>query len=178
MYSEDMNSGATAMTRTKVSAPTQWLLDNYALYGDVIHYGEGKAFQDTEAIGNLEGVDSVFGYDPNSIIPDHRTRPVGCLWDYSVSNYVLNTLTLDDREEALIDQFVSSLSSVITVRIDKVKGTPFQDGVSTSKGTFQAQLTAAEWIAWMVTTLNYRGFTFRRIMILNQTRSYLMLEVL
>ena len=160
-----MNSGATAIARTKVSAPTQWLIDNHYVYGDVLHFGEGKAFLDTEAIASLPNVDSVYAYDPNSYDPRKRTLPLGCPFHYAVCNYVLNTLTPQDREDAFYKAFLSATYAIYTVRLDKVAGEPMFDGVVTKRGTFQAQLKAEEWITWFYDAIRTRMFADYRVKI-------------
>lgn len=170
-------SGATAIARTKVSAPTQWIVDHAYVWGDVLHFGEGKAFLDTEAIASLPNVDSVYAYDPNSYDPRKRTLPLGCPFHYAVCNYVLNTLTPAEREDAFIDGFLKSAYSIWTVRLDKVDGDPVFDGVQTKRGTFQTQLKAEDWIVWFYDVIRTRMFADYRVKILRKTRSYLMVEV-
>lgn len=165
------------MTRTKVSAPTRFLIDNYYVFGKVLHYGEGRAFHDTAALADLPNVDKVDAYDPNSPDPDKQVMPSGCTYDHVVSNYVLNTLTPAEREEAFVNGFLKGSYSIWTVRLDKVAGDPMFDGVLTRRGTFQAQLRADEWIVWFYDTLHARMAGRYRVKILNKTRNYLMVEV-
>lgn len=171
-----MNSEKTAIARTKVSAPTQWLLDNDKLDGNVLHFGEGKAFQDTAAIQNAPNVDMVVAYDPNSYNPLKRQLPDE-VFNYVVCNYVLNVLTENERHPALCDAYTHASTLYVTVRLDKVKGEPYQDGVITSKGTFQAQLTAAEWALWIINSLYAQLGYMPSVMVLHGTRNYLMFEV-
>ena len=177
LYSEDMNSGATAIARTKVSSPVQWLIDHNYLYGQVCNFGEGKAFLDTEAMGNLPEVDECHAYEPNSPIVSKHLLPMGCQFDYVVANYVLNTLTPAEREDAFVDAFLAGLYAIFTVRLDKVEGEPMFDGVVTKRGTFQTQLKAEEWIVWFYEALRTRLSGKYRVKILRKTRSYLMVEV-
>lgn len=174
-----MNSELTQIARTKVSAPTQFIVDNEMVIGKVLHFGEGKAFADTAALDSLPGVDYVQPYDPNSPDEWKRDRSIlaGCQYDYAVCNYVLNTLTYGYREDAFMDAFMACLYANITVRIDKVNGTRHDDGVITARGTFQAQLSAEQWICWFYDTLRNRTNGRYRVKILNKTRSYLMVEV-
>lgn len=177
VYSEGMNSGATAIARTKVSAPTQWITEHAYVYGNVLHYGEGKAFHDTAALSALPQVDNVDAYDPNSPDPLKHVIPGGCTYDYVVSNYVLNTLTPAEREDAFINGFLSGCYSIWTVRLDKVEGDPIFDGVLTKRGTFQTQLKAEDWIVWFYDALRERLVGNYRVKILRKTRNYLMVEV-
>lgn len=172
-----MNSGATAIARKTVSAPTRWLCEHHYVYGDVLHFGEGKAYQDTAALEALPGVGGVYAYDPNSVDEYKRILPMGCQFDFTVCNYVLNTLMPMEREQAFIDAFLKSVCAIFTVRIDKVEGQPWADGVITSRGTFQTQLSAEEWIIWFYDTMRPRLVGNYRVKILNKTRNYLMVEV-
>jgi hypothetical protein len=174
-----MNSEKTQIARTKVSAPTQFIVDNALVFGDVLHFGEGKAFADTSALDALPNVNYVQPYDPNSPDEWKRNDSVlrGCNYDFSVCNYVLNTLTEIDRRKAFLDAFMSSLYTIFTVRIDKVAGEPLSDGVITKRGTFQTQLTAEEWICWVYDTIRECTTGRYRVKILNKTRNYLMIEV-
>lgn len=126
-------SGKTAMTRTRVSAPLQWLLDHNLIVGEAVNWGEGKAWADTEALGGV-------GYDPNSTKPENRYMPKGEKFDTVYCGYVLNTL--DARTAAnVIEDIRSRLypggNAYFAVRTDKVEGVPWYDGVLTQKGTFQ-----------------------------------------
>ena len=177
LYSEDMNSGATAIARTKVSSPVQWLVDHNYLYGVVCNFGEGKAFQDTEAIHNLPYVDKCVAYEPNSPVIAKRNLPMGTPFNYVVANYVLNTLPPEERTQAFMDAYIAGQYAIFTVRLDKVEGRPFDDGVITLRGTFQAQLKAEEWIVWFYDTIRDNLTTYPRVKILRKTRSYLMVEV-
>lgn len=170
-------SGATAIARTKVSAPTQWIVDHAYVWGNVLHYGEGKAFHDTAALSALPQVDNVDAYDPNSPDPLKHVLPSGCAYHFGVSNYVLNTLTPAEREDAFIEGFLKCAYSIWTVRLDKVDGDPVFDGVLTKRGTFQAQLKAEDWIIWFYDVMLERLADNYRVKILRKTRSYLMVEV-
>ena len=177
MYSEDMNSGATAIARTKVSVPTQYLIDHNYLYGHVLHFGEGKAYQDTEAMLQVPGVSSVTPYDPNSEHVERRTYDRTQYFNVVVCNYVLNTLPAVDRVEALLEVYRAGTVAYIAVRTDKVKVVGHADGVITSKNTFQTQLTAAGWMEWITRTFSKEFPYVPRITIMQETRNYLMLEV-
>jgi hypothetical protein len=148
-----MNSEKTQIARKTVSAPTRFLVENEYVYGKVLHFGEGKAFADTTAMDRLPNVDYVQPYDPNSPDEWKRELPLGCTFDYVVCNYVLNTLLPEERADAFTKSFLKGIYAVYTVRIDKVSGEPYEDGVITSKGTFQTQLSAEEWIVWFHETI-------------------------
>lgn len=178
-----MNSEKTQITRKGVSAPTKWIIENYPLYGTVLHYGEGKAYHDTAALSDAAGVDWVFAYDPNSNDPEKRTLPLGYItdgntrvmqYDHIVCNYVLNVLIGMNRVNAYHDIIHRALYSVITVRTDKVAGEPFADGVITKRGTFQTQLTGGAWVKWFKDNHPYSA---DRVKVLHQTKHYIMIEV-
>jgi hypothetical protein len=173
----NMNSGATAIRRQAVSAPTEWIVENQMVWGNVCHFGEGHAYMDTDAIRQMPQTDSVFAYDPNSEDDHKRTLPLGSPFDYIVSNYVLNVLEPDEREAALILMYRKANYSLITVRLDKVEGQPFEDGVITQRDTFQTQLKAEEWVLWFMETLNKYVIGSPRVRIIRKTRNYLMVEV-
>jgi hypothetical protein len=139
-----MNSEATAIARTSVSAPVQWLVDNNYLYGLVCNFGEGKAFKDTEAMSDLPEVGGCFPYEPNSPVIAKRNMPMGCPFNFVVANYVLNTLTPDARAEAFLQAYIAGQYAIFTVRLDRVDGEPFEDGVITKRGTFQKSFSRSE----------------------------------
>lgn len=173
-----MNSEATAIARTSVSAPVQWLVDNNYLYGLVCNFGEGKAFKDTEAINDLPSVDRCVAYEPNSPVIAKRNLPIGTPFNFVVANYVLNTLPPEERAQAFMDAYIVGQYAIFTVRLDKVEGKPFEDGVITRRGTFQTQLKAEEWIVWFYDTIREHLLCgLARVKILRKTRSYLMVEV-
>jgi hypothetical protein len=172
-----MNSAATAITRTKVSAPTRWLVNNNYLYGLVCHFGEGKAFMDTEAMNNMQEVDGVYAYEPASADPNKQELPLGCPFEFVVANYVLNVLEPEERAEAFIQAYLKGVSAIFTVRLDSVNGTPYKDGVITQRNTFQAQLNTDEWIEFFYKTLYKNKLVSSRVRILQKTNTYLMVEV-
>lgn len=170
-----MNSGKTAIARKTVSAPTKYLVDNNLLHGTVLHYGEGKALLDTVAMSQMPEVMSVTAYDPNSADEWKRVMPQG-VFNGVVMNYVLNVLRPDARKAALLNAIGRGFTTFITVRLDKVDGTPYRDGVVTSRGTFQTQLTAEQWIVWLHNVMTGLKMLYK-INIIHKTRNYLMIEV-
>lgn len=150
-------SHPTAITRTKISAPTKWLIDNNKIYGHVLHWGEGKAYVDTQAM--LDHVRSqglyysVEAYDPYSNDPRVCVFPRYFIPDTIVCNYVLNVLEPKDRMRMIDDmRFTIPKTGIIyvAVRSDKIAGTPHKDGVITKRGTFQKSFKQAD--------LEARGF--------------------
>jgi hypothetical protein len=61
-----------------------------------------------------------------------------------VANYVLNTLTPDARAEAFLQAYIAGQYAIFTVRLDRVDGEPFEDGVITKRGTFQKSFSRSE----------------------------------
>jgi hypothetical protein len=140
-----MNSEKTQIRRKNVSAPTRWIVEHVNLnYRFVLHHGEGKAFQDTEAMCDAGGI--VYSYDPNT-----EANDINILlgqYDIGISNYVFNTLAPYWRELAFSDLMKACQRALIAVRTDRVPGEPVADGVFTQRGTFQTQLTKDEWVQW------------------------------
>lgn len=135
-------SKRTAIERGgKVSAPTQWPLANNCIHGDTLHHGAGRAWADTATmIGELGRGANVSEYDPNfPQICD--PMPLACKWQTVVSNYVLNVLPPAERQEVIKDIACATgevaYVSVRSFRDHSIHGTPEQDGVRTSIGTFQ-----------------------------------------
>ena len=153
-----MNSAKTQITRKNVSAPMRWIVNNlyFSPFEDVLHFGEGKAFADTEALRlPLYGSGPyVMAFDPNSPHVWKRDRtiinPEFYTYAHGVSIYVFNTLTHFDRKAAFEDMMRCCDNLIIAVRTDKVNGTPVlgYDGVTTKRGTFQTQLDTGAWTEW------------------------------
>jgi hypothetical protein len=153
-----MNSAKTQMPRKNVSAPMRWIVNNlyFSPFEDVLHFGEGKAFEDTRLLSNppYGSGPLVFAYDPNS--PDvykrdrQRINPEFITYAHGVSIYVFNTLLPSERKAAFEDLMGCCENLIIAVRTDKVKGSPAlgYDGVTTKRGTFQTQLDAGAWMEW------------------------------
>lgn len=144
-----MNSGKTAISRKRVSAPMAYLAKRRgAPYNMVVlHFGEGKAYEDTKYLRRNGSY--VIPYDPNSDDPD-TSNPIwlNMHWNLGVAIYVLNTLEHHERREALRQLQESCDTIILAMRTDKIKGTPYQDGVITKRGTFQTQLNAGAWMEW------------------------------
>lgn len=155
-----MNSAKTQITRKNVSAPMRWIVNNlyFSPFEDVLHFGEGKAFADTEAL-RLPPYGSgpyVMAFDPNSPHVWKRDRqiinPEFYTYAHGVSIYVFNTLLPKDRDEAFYDMLACCNRCYIAVRTDRVPGHPhpLTPGVITQRGTFQTQLNAEQWQAWFL----------------------------
>ncbi len=131
-------AGKTAMSRTGLSAPTKYLLDKGLIRGKVFQQGRGKADHDAEAMSKTASAYSE--YDPNYAPGRKALRKK---YDTVISNFVLNTLPPTVRDSAWLD-IQSTVgrggTAYISVRStgDKgIRGEQSEDGVITSKGTFQ-----------------------------------------
>ncbi len=131
-------SGKTAMSRRGLSAPTRYLLDKGLIKGKVFQQGRGKAEHDAEAMAEIASKYSE--YDPN-YAPNRKS--LRGKYDTVVSNFVLNTLPPTVRDSAWEDiqrTVGRGGTAYISVRStgDKgIRGEQSEDGVITSKGTFQ-----------------------------------------
>lgn len=171
-----MRSEKTAITRTKVSAPVRKIIEKGLLHGNVLNFGEGKAFIDTDAMAMAGPVKTATGYDPYSRIEARRSDP-GMEYDVVVCSYVLNTLVPEERAKVFLDALYRSRGrALFTVRIDKVNGVPLFDGVATKRGTFQTQLSASEWVEWMRDTLD-EALDLSQVDVIYKNGSFLIVEV-
>lgn len=137
-----LSSYKTAIARTRPSAPARLVFDRGWLFGRMMNWGVGKAWLDTVLFESHHWVDSCESYDPVYA----PMRPSG-IYDTIYCGYVANTLTPIRRAGLYMDilQFMSSESTAIfAVRADKVSGAPFEDGVITSKDTFQRSYTVSD----------------------------------
>jgi 2'-5' RNA ligase/GNAT superfamily N-acetyltransferase len=143
------NAGRTQIARgSNVSVPTRTLIDKGLIRGRVLHHGAGRAQADTAAMLDA-GADAVVEYDPYHPDPIGRDRSVlGQRYDVVVSNYVLNVLPPEQRREVLRDLAKATgghtYVAVRGIGDTSIKGTPFADGVETSRGTFQRGYRATD----------------------------------
>lgn len=128
----------TAMARWRVSKPMEWIAKNVDLAGDILHFGEGRAYMDTDAL-NAYGNVSVYEPYPGvegakqaakAVLPDKH-------FDYIIAIYVLNVLEPTERMKVLKWLREHGDVVLIAVRTDKINGKRYKDGVKTSTGTFQ-----------------------------------------
>jgi DNA phosphorothioation-associated putative methyltransferase len=128
-----MKSHLTAISRNKLSAPMQFLLDNSVLEGKkVLDYGCGKG-QDVERLRAM-GVDIV-GYDPH-FSPD---LPEG-FFDIITCNFVLNVIPEEEERREVVHYLKFKLvkptgQAFISVRNDKSN----LNGL-TKRGTWQGYI--------------------------------------
>jgi SAM-dependent methyltransferase len=123
----------TAIARTKVSAPTKFLLREAHIQklddSRVLDFGCGKGYD-----ADVYGFDK---YDP-AFFPDYPTGQ----YDYIICNYVLNVLTKEDEADILeqIDELLKPDGvAYISVRRDKCykNGKLTSEGHFTRRGTYQ-----------------------------------------
>lgn len=144
-------SQRTAITRSTLSAPMAWYLDRRPDFypgKSILHLGCGKAIHDSNALREEAGFYAE--YDPGTA-PD--TSVLRVAYDYVFAVYVLNTLPESDRidcyhqilrclkvrtKESISYPFRRPLA-IVAVRRDlgNTQGTPHDDGIITSRGTFQ-----------------------------------------
>lgn len=149
-YTCSMNSERTQIARRNTSAPTRWIVGHVDLdYRFVLHHGEGKAFQDTDAMRDAGGI--VYAYDPNTEANDINIM-LGH-YDVAISNYVFNVLPYHERVAAWWQLLQSSTRVLVSVRTDvsAPRGRDWEksgDGWTTARGTFQCIQSAAWWEEW------------------------------
>jgi hypothetical protein len=104
------NAHKTAITRTKLSAPAKWLLDNGCLKGRGLDYGCGRG-------GDADRLDYE-GYDPHY----QPVVPFG-VFDTVVCTFVMNVIESHSARRAVLSDIDSLLAddgcAYITVRTDK-----------------------------------------------------------
>jgi len=130
-----------AIARKGLTAPLRSLLPMLAsgVELDVLHLGEGRAVYDTKALRKRFGQCEVF--DPNFSGADDQVA-LANQYDIIWCCYVANVLPPEDRKRLYaVAAACTKGRTYITVRRDKIKGEPEQDGVRTSKGTFQRRYT-------------------------------------
>jgi len=142
------NSHKTAITRNKISGPTQYLKEKGFLQGRVLDYGCGKGF-DADAVGMDK-------YDPHYF--PHFQAPVGG-YDVVICNYVLNVVEYPD-ERAAVECLVQAHTKpggicFIAVRNDKrlLKG-------KTKTGTWQGDVSPSEEWGLIKTTPQFRLYMY------------------
>jgi ATP adenylyltransferase len=122
------HSHLTAISRKRISLPSEKLFQDGRAVGRVLDFGCGRG-TDAIHLSRFTGR-PVYGYDPHYF----PTRPAG-KYDTILCNYVLNTLP-EDEWEAVIDDIKSFMKSgskaYITVRNDKSRLRGY-----TSKKTYQ-----------------------------------------
>lgn len=129
-------SAKTAIGRTKVSAPLQIIINNglFGNSGSVLHYGKGRTTLDSQVIKDLglNVVDYDFVYCP-------KPEVLGRNYDFVVSLYVVNTLPRVARTHVYqqLAEVCSKGVVFIAARSDVIKGVIEDDGLRTSKNTFQ-----------------------------------------
>lgn len=127
-------SARTALPRSKPSAPVRFLIESNVFAGRCLDWGCGLSV-DQFYIASQPNVKSCDAYDKHH----WPTRPSG-VYDVIYCGYVANTLRPVRRRGLYMDmlQFMDyTTTAYIVVRSDKIDGEPSDDGVVTSRGTFQ-----------------------------------------
>jgi len=117
------NSHKTAIRRNKISRPTQTLIDNNVIKGNVLDYGCGHGY-DAETMG-FDKYDPFFF--PNGLDKNKK-------YDTIICNYVLNVLNCEQEKEVIADirkRLKKGGCAYLSVRRDK-----FTEGIN-KKGTYQ-----------------------------------------
>lgn len=174
-----MNSERTQIARKTTSAPMRWIVDNVYIpeFGDVLHFGEGRAFDDTAALE--EHGSRVFAYDPHSPKVWRRDSslidPAKGIYSLGVSIYVFNTLEPVTRKQAFLSMLGCCQRCVVAVRTDRVEGDQSlgMDGVITKRNTFQTQLSADAWREWFL-RMSPEGTS---VEVLHKTSAYVIISV-
>lgn len=111
-----MNSHKTAISRSKLSTPTKYLLDNDLLTGTVLDYGCGRG-DDISRLLSEHGM-NIHGYDTH-YAPMLRDG----LYETIICNYVLNTIAKKTQRNFIVNHIKSILTkegvAYISVRNDK-----------------------------------------------------------
>lgn len=152
-------AGKTAISRKKVSAPLQILLNAQLIQGDAINFGKGKANVDTNAIRLATGKCEEYDF-----VHAPCTDVLGFTYDTVYAGYVMNVLPPEARQRTW--RMVASLTlhnAFIAVRsihdagIKNLTHTaePVDDGWRTSIGTFQKGYTTDSLIEEALTVFKY-----------------------
>lgn len=143
----------TALSRSNFSAPVQTLARFGFLDGakTVFDYGCGRG---DDLRGLAENGIEVGGWDPH-YAPDRPKRPAHIVNLGFVVNVIEDPA---ERREALICAYALAeellVVSAMIANPDAVRGTPYGDGVLTSRNTFQKYYTQAELRDWLAETLD------------------------
>lgn len=140
-----INYKATQMPRRgNISAPLMELLNDpvYFRVSNILHFGEGKAYADTEVLSEFASTVAydLYSEDPAKRNPDLLSKHYETIFACYVYNVVL------PETRAKIHRRLLLISDILiwVVRADKINGTPYEDGVLTKTNTFQKSYTLQE----------------------------------
>lgn len=145
-------SAHTSISRTAISMPLRILQPDLKKKESILDYGAGRG---KDYIHLLKKGYKVSAYDPYIKGIDSRPKKA----DVVVSNYVLNTVRPNQRNDIIKD--ISKMSrnrAYITVRRTGGDGRPVEDGILTKKKTFQRYFTPEQ-------LLNYSKRHFKTCLI-------------
>lgn len=165
LISDFATSAKTSIFRAGPSAPIKILVDKGLFtQGSAINYGKGRHNHDTNAIKEITG--HCVGYDYVHL-PD--TDLLGSSYSCLFSGYVVNTLPILARAYVWNQMAQCTKNdgvAFVAARTDKIKGTPSEDGVITSIGTFQKsyapqalKIEAQDYFKYVVEIKGKAGFS-------------------
>ena len=133
----------TAIARDKASRPAREIVER-GLIGpkdSVLNFGSGRAWMDTALFATCGR--TAASYDPRFAPRDDLLLQ---RWDVVYCGYVLNALPPLGRAEVVdtIRRLGGRAYFAVRGHGDRIEGEPFEDGVVTSKGTFQRAFSPAE----------------------------------
>jgi len=136
----------TAISRSKVSAPTKWAEENGHLGKRVYDWGCGKG-KDSDWMTKKDH--TVFPHDPFHFPGnDPKTMNFSKI-NTIICNYVLNVIEIPEEREALlrqirdtgVDTIIISVRSDVETNAQKAGWERYADGYVTSQNTFQRNYT-------------------------------------
>lgn len=155
----------TARARNSLSVPMRGFIAK--IKGSHLDYGCGRG-GDVIRLRELFPNQTIKGYDPNSAhvkvspsrLENFSEKPDDSFHTVSLI-YVLNVIpSIEQRAEVLIEALNHCEDMfLLACRVDPVEGTEMCDGVITSKGTFQTQVSHDHWRTLLDMCLEYTGRT-------------------
>lgn len=144
MKADFITSGKTSIYRSGLSAPAKIIIEkNMLQQGASLNFGKGKHEFDSDGIkqitGNCQNYDYVYHPDINVLGQSYKNV---------FSSYVVNTLPIKSR--AFVYQQMANCTDTsngvcfIAARTDRIAGLVHEDGVITSKKTYQKSYKKSE----------------------------------
>jgi len=127
-------SAKTSIFRSGASAPMKVIIAKGLLSkGSSINFGKGRFNHDTDEMKKITG--HSVGYD-YVYLPDIEV--LGSSYDYLFASYVVNTLPRQARSYVWVQMSeICRGIAFVAARTDLIKGIPDDDGIITSKKTWQ-----------------------------------------
>ncbi len=144
-----INYKATQMPRRgNISAPLNDLLQSDAcqffVVDSILHFGEGKAYADTEALSDFAPTKAYDLYSDNERKRNPDLISLDKKYDTVFACYVYNVVLPETRAAIHRRLLAISRTLIWVVRADRINGTPYEDGVLTKNNTFQKSYTLQE----------------------------------